>query len=167
MLAGSVVSGFIDSSPYRLPDGTTADLSAMTAALQGDSDAVFGVSTANRPIWRLYAHGPLDLLLPTSVVGTRSWVAVWVGDDSGETDNDPTVDGNGTILVHAQAYAEGGSRKEIEASAVRGATTSLERGYVAQRGQDEQNRRDRKEAVQTPGASLNEMILALTSGGIS
>ena len=101
------------------------------------------------------------------MVGTRSWVAVWVGDDSGETDNDPTVDSNGTIVVHAQAYAEGGSRKEIEASAVRGATTSLERGYVAQRGQDEQNRRDRKEAVQTPGANLNEMIMTLTSGGIS
>ena len=34
------------------------------------------------------------------------------------------LDGNGTLLVHAEAYGEGGSRKVVEVSAVRGATTT-------------------------------------------
>ena len=167
VLAGTVVSGFNDDPPYLLPDGTSADLAAMTAALQGDTDLRYDASTLNRPIWQLYAHGPLESLLPAEVVGTNAWVAVWVADDPGETDDVPALDGNDTVLLHAEAFGEGGSHKVIEASAVRAATTSLERGYVAQRGQDEQNRRARKEAVQTPGADLTEMIMSLTTGGIS
>ncbi len=167
ILAGAVVSGFIDDPPYLLPDGTSADLDALTNALQSDSDTLYGAATPNRPVWRLYAYGPLEALLPSRLVGAHGWVAVWVGDDPGETDDNPAIDGNGAVLLHAEAYGEGGSRKVIEASAVRGSSTSLESGYVAQRGQDEQNRRARKEAVQTPGATLTEMVLNLTAGGIS
>ena len=167
ILAGALVSGFIDTAPYRLPDGTSADLTAMTNALQSDSDAHFGGSTPNRPVWQLYAYGPVADLLPAGVVDNNGWVAIWVGDDQGETDNDPAIDGNGGVLLHAEAYGKGGSRKVVEASIVRASTTTLERGYVAQRGQDEQNRRARKEAVQTPGASLTEMIMTLAVGGIS
>ena len=139
----------------------------MTAALQGDTDLRYTASTLNRPIWQLYAHGPLESLLPAEVVGTNAWVAVWVADDPGETDDVPALDSNSMVLLHAEAYGEGGSHKVIEASAIRAATTSLERGYVAQRGQDEQNRRARKEAVQTPGAGLTEMTMTLKTGGIS
>ena len=46
-------------------------------------------------------------------------------------------------------------------------TTELERGYTGQRGQDEQNRRARKAAVQTPGKSLSNQSLTTTTGGIS
>ena len=45
-------------------------------------------------------------------------------------------------------------------------TTNLERGYTGQRGEDEQNRRARKAAVQTPGKSLTMQSMTLNSGGI-
>ena len=45
-------------------------------------------------------------------------------------------------------------------------TTELERGYTGQRGQDEQNRRARKAAVQTPGKALTQQTLDTTGGGI-
>ena len=95
------------------------------------------------------------------------YVVVWVADDPGETDNDPSADGNGLVLVHAEGFGERGSNRSVEASAVRAASTSVETGYVAQRGQDEQNRRARKGAVQTPGAGLTEMLMSLSTGGIS
>ena len=167
ILAGAKTSGFADDPPHLLPDGTSADLTALTAALQSDTDALYGVANANRPVWQIYAHGSMESLLPASDVLALGYVVVWVGDDSGESDGNPALDGNGTLLVRAEAFGEGGSRKVVEASAVRAATTTLESGYVAQRGQDEQNRRARKEAVQTPGADLTEMIMSLTTGGIS
>ena len=58
------MSGFVDTPPYLLPDGTSADLTAMTNNLQDDSDLLYGVTTPNRPVWQLYAHGPLASLLP-------------------------------------------------------------------------------------------------------
>ena len=45
-------------------------------------------------------------------------------------------------------------------------TTEIERGYTGQRGQDEQNRRARKAAVQTPGRGLTQKELSLTTGTI-
>jgi hypothetical protein len=45
-------------------------------------------------------------------------------------------------------------------------TTELERGYTGQRGQDEQNRRARKAAVQSPGKQLDMQTLS-GGGGIS
>ena len=47
-----------------------------------------------------------------------------------------------------------GVRRVIEATVARTDTTEIERGYTGQRGQDEQNRRARKAAVQTPGKAL-------------
>jgi hypothetical protein len=41
----------------------------------------------------------------------------------------------------------------------------IERGYIAQRGQEELNQRARKAAVQNPGRSLTEMRMSLTGGG--
>jgi hypothetical protein len=139
----------------------------MTAALQEETDATYGVANGNRPVWKIYGHGPLDDLLPTKPIVAAGYVVVWIGDDPDETDGDPTADGNGRVLVHAEGFGEGGSRRVVEASAIRAATTAVESGYVAQRGQDEQNRRARKEAVQTPGAELTEMLMSLTTGGIS
>ena len=167
ILAGARTSGFTDDPPRRLPDGTSVDLAALTTTLQADTDTLYGIANPNRPTWRLYAHGLMVELLPTSDVLANGYVVVWVGDDPGESDGNPALDGNGTLLLHAEAYGEGGSRKVVEVSAIRAATTALESGYVAQRGQDEQNRRARKEAVQTPGASLTEMIMSLKTGGIS
>ena len=46
-------------------------------------------------------------------------------------------------------------------------TALLERGYVGQRGQDEQNRRARKAAVQTPGSGITKRTLTNSSGAIN
>ena len=42
--------------------------------------------------------------------------------------------------------------------------TEIERGYTGQRGQDEQNRRARKAAVQTPGKGLSRSEMTLGGG---
>ena len=68
VLAGGQMSGFRDTPPHMLPDGTSADLVAMTAALQEDTDTTYGVANGNRPVWKLYGHGPLDDLLPTKSI---------------------------------------------------------------------------------------------------
>ena len=54
----------------------------------------------------------------------------------------------------AYAYGPTGVRRVIEATLAKTDTTEIERGYTGQRGQDEQNRRARKAAVQTPGKAL-------------
>jgi hypothetical protein len=59
----------------------------------------------------------------------------------------------------AHAYGPSGARRVIEATLARTDTTEIERGYTGQRGQDEQNRRARKAAVQTPGKALTRTQL--------
>jgi hypothetical protein len=167
VLAGGVTSTFVDSPPHVLPDGTSVDITAMTNALQSDTDEFYGPETLNRPVWTPYAYGPLDLLLPSNYVGTNSWVAVWVGDDPGETDANPAVDSNFTILLRAEAYGQGGSRRVIEASASRQAESQSDGGYLGQRGQGAENQRSREQTVQTPGAVLTEMVMSIDSGGLS
>ena len=54
----------------------------------------------------------------------------------------------------------------IELTLARTDTTELERGHTGQRGQDEQNRRARKAAVQTPGKALTMQTLDLSAGGV-
>jgi len=55
----------------------------------------------------------------------------------------------------------------VELTIARTDTTELERGYTGQRGQDEQNRRARKAAVQSPGKALTNQALTTATGGIS
>jgi hypothetical protein len=50
----------------------------------------------------------------------------------------------------------------IEVTVARTDSTEIERGYTGQRGQDEQNRRARKAAVQTPGKALSNNQISLT-----
>ena len=45
-------------------------------------------------------------------------------------------------------------------------TTEIERGYTGQRGQDEQNRRARKAAVQSPGKALTARELNIATGAL-
>jgi hypothetical protein len=53
----------------------------------------------------------------------------------------------------------------IEVTVARTDATELERGYIGQRGQDEQNRRARKSAVQTPGKALSFGEFSIATGG--
>ncbi len=63
----------------------------------------------------------------------------------------PLADVNGTLTLHAEAIGPTGTRKVIEVTVARTSSTEIERGQIAQRGQEELNQRARKAAVQTPG----------------
>jgi hypothetical protein len=109
-------------------------------------------------------------IIETGTVLSPMYVAVWIADDQAETDNDPTIDGGtangrGVLLLRAQAYGPNGSSSLIEVTVGRTDTSELERGYTGQRGQDEQNRRARKKAVELPGKALTRSDMAATGGG--
>jgi hypothetical protein len=187
ILAGSTRSAFIDGSPSGtrdLADGTTLDLTQATnmancgkvttcSAADMDANNEDRPWGQNNPRWQLYAYGPLNQIVPTGTVNSNMYVVVWVGDDQSENDNDPTVDGNaqtnpgtGVLALHAEAFGPKGTHKFIEVTVARTNSNEIERGYVGQRGQDEQNRRARKAAVQTPGRSLARQALSLGTGTI-
>ena len=66
----------------------------------------------NNPRWRLFAYGPLSAMSRSGTIDSAEYVAVWVGDDPLENDDDPLLDGDEsrgpnpgrgvlTLLVHA------------------------------------------------------------------
>ena len=188
LLDGSTQSAFVDGAPSgarTLPDGSTIDLTqainmANCQKVTTCTDAEMNALTAerpwatNNPRWKLYAYSKLQDLLPaTDTINSQYYVMVMVGDDPSETDGDPTKDGadatnkgSGVIAMRAEAFGPRGAHKVIELTLSRTDTTELERGYTGQRGQDEQNRRARKAAVQTPGKALTMQTLNLSAGGI-
>jgi hypothetical protein len=188
ILQGSTRSAFIDGSPSgnrTMSDGTTLDLTQATnmancGKITTCSDADMDAATEDRPWgennprWNLYAYGPLNQIVPTGTVNSNMYVVVWVGDDQSENDDDPTVDGSdqtnmgsGVLALHAEAFGPRGTHKYIEVTVAKTNSNEIERGYVGQRGQDEQNRRARKAAVQTPGKSLTRQTLGLSTGTIN
>jgi len=184
------------SGVRTLPDGSQLDLDKATNMLDcgkvdGCSDEELNTFTddrpwgLNNPRWQLYAYGPISDMLPTDTINSKDYVVVWIADDPSETDNDPTMDGQpgvncgagndpggdanpglGVLAMHAEAYGPFGAKRVIEVTIARTDTTEIERGYTGQRGQDEQNRRARKAAVQTPGKALTQKELSLTTGTI-
>ena len=95
-----------------------------------------------------------------------------VGDDSSENDNDPATDGlsqvnpgSGVVTLRAEAFGASGTHCAIEATVARAPASESEGGYSGQRGQDEQNRRARADAVQTPGAVLTRSEMSVALGG--
>jgi hypothetical protein len=103
---------------------------------------------------------------------------VWVADDPSENDSlplkdgEPNVDGTqnsgkGVVALLAHAFGPNGVKRVIEVTLARTDTTEIERGYTGQRGQDEQNRRARKAAVQTPGKALTRSEMSLSAGGLA
>lgn len=139
----------------------------------------------NNPRYQLYAYGPMSEMIPTDSINSNVYVIVWIGDDPSESDGNPLRDGDaclganvtpiqvcgpngenmgkGVMSMIAHAYGPGGVKREIEVTIARTDTTEIERGYTGQRGQDEQNRRARKAAVQTPGKALTSRNLGLSS----
>jgi type IV pilus assembly PilX-like protein len=188
ILAGSTRSAFVDGPPSggrTLADGTTVNLTEATnmancGKLTTCSDTDMDTNSddrpwgENNPRWQLYAYGPLNNIVPTGTVNSNTYVIVWVGDDQSENDNDPTIDGNdqtnpgmGVLALHAEAFGPRGTHKFIEVTVARTNSNEIERGYVGQRGQDEQNRRARKAAVQTPGKALTKQSLGLQTGTLN
>lgn len=190
ILSGTTTSAFIDGAAgvRTLPDGSTLDLDAATSMVNcgkttGCSAAEMDATSddrpwgLNNPRWTLYAYGRMDEMIPTDTINSRMYVVVWVGDDPSDNDDDPLKDGGppvsgpdnpgrGVLAMLAYAYGPGGVRRVVEVTVARTDTTEIERGYTGQRGQDEQNRRARKAAVQTPGKALTRSDMSLTTGGL-
>jgi len=168
ILNGSAQSGFVDGSAggaKTLPGGGVMTLTAATAALQADTDAL-NQWGANNPRWQLFAWGPLSDMLPNNTIDSPMYVAVWVADDPAETDGNPAADVNGTLTLHAEAIGPSGSRKVVEVTIARTNSTEIERGQIAQRGQEELNQRARKAAVGTPGKTLDNMRMQTATGNL-
>ena len=192
LLDGSMQSGFIDGPPSgerSLPDGTKINLSEVLSFANCEkattcSDTDMNAYTemrpwdTNNPRWQLFAYGNVADLLPTGTINSPFYVVVLIGDDPSETDSTPLIDGGapvapfvknagrGVIALRAEAFGPRGSHKIVEMTIAKTDTTELERGYTGQRGQDEQNRRARKAAVQSPGRKLDMQTLSST-GGVS
>jgi hypothetical protein len=168
VLAGSVQSSFIDgamTATKTLPGGGTILLPTATAQLQADTDSL-NLWGGNNPRWRLFAWGPLSELLPDSRIDSPYYVAVWVADDPADAppdaqgnpgsipDNNNLSDANGVLTLHAEAIGPTGTRKVVEVTVARTSSTEIERGQIAQRGQEELNQRARKAAVGVAGKAL-------------
>ena len=190
ILAGATTSAFIDggaAGERNLPGGGTVDLTQivnmancgkLTSCSASEMDAVtrerpWGL---NNPRWQLYAYGGMNDMIPTGTVNSPFYVVVLVADDPADApptapgvppvlDNDPAKDSNGVLTMRAEAFGPGHSHKVIEVTVARTDATELERGYIGQRGQDEQNRRARKAAVQTPGKALTNSEFGIATGG--
>jgi hypothetical protein len=185
LLQGQIASTFSDGAPgsRALPNGAQMDLVALTNVANCGSTA--GCSTeqmnattierpwgANNPRWQLFAHGPVNNMLPAGELDSRFYVVVWVADDPAETDNDPSRDdangsngpGRGVVMLRAEAFGPFGSHRRLEVTAQRPLPGSPDTGYTAQRGQDEQNRRNRTEVIQTPGGTLTQSHMNLSTG---
>jgi len=161
--AGNLQSSFTEgATSVRLPDGTQLDVARECARVQAETNRLH-VWGANDPTWRVYAYGPMANMLPEGV-DSRAYVLVLVGDDPSESDGNPLADTNGVLTLHAEAWGAGGSHKVIEMTVARTASNEIERGYIAQRGQEEWNQRARKAAVQTPGRALTEMKMSVGGG---
>jgi hypothetical protein len=121
-LDGSRTSSFHDSTLRPRVDGlgTVLDLSARTTTLQAASDAA--PSGADRSAWRLFAWGPASMLLsPPASIGSF-YLAVWLADDSGDGDGNPSADANGIVILHAEAYGTGGLLRAVECVVSRAST---------------------------------------------
>jgi hypothetical protein len=185
IIGGPQTSAFVDgpANGSRTIPGGTIDLGEATnvvncgkVAACADADLVALTDErpwgANNPRWKLYAYGPMSDMLPTETINSQIYVIVWVADDPSENDCNPLKDGEvaacdgvgdnlgrGVIAMMAHAYGPNGVLRAIEVTLARTDTTEIERGYTGQRGQDEQNRRARKAAVQTPGKALTRTAI--------
>lgn len=188
LLQGTTQSPFLDGAPSgtkQLPNNAgTIDLTALTNQLncaKSTTCSAAEMNTAtrerpwgvNNPRWMPYAYGPATSLIETGTISSPFYVVVWVGDDPRDSDNNPLVDGGvsanagyptnrgaGVIGLRAEAFGPNGAHRVIETTVARTDSTEIERGYTSQRGQDEQNRRARKAAVQTPGKALTRNEIA-------
>ena len=87
-----------------------------------------------------------------------------MADDPAEVDGDPAADTNGTLTLHAEAFGPAGSHKVIEVTVARTSGTEIERGQIAQRGQEELNQRSRKAAVEVTGKALTNTRTITSTG---
>jgi PilX N-terminal len=178
ILSGSVKSALIDgaeTTAKSVPGGTTILLCCTPNSVTGQLQTITDTENAwgaNNPQWKLFAYAPLKDMLPDVEIDSSSYIAVWVADDPADSvdgtnpDGAPLVDANGTLTLHAEAFGATGSHKVIEVTVARTSGTEIERGQIAQRGQEELNQRSRKAAVQTPGKKLTNMRMNTSTGNL-
>jgi hypothetical protein len=105
VLDGTVASSFVDPSvasrPWPGQGRTSTEATALvTCARTTCSTTDMDARTAgrpwgpNNPRWRLFAFGPLSAMSRSGAIDSAEYVAVWVGDDPQENDDDPLVDGD-------------------------------------------------------------------------
>jgi hypothetical protein len=163
----TLYAGFVDNTlTPTTPYGESLDLTAMTAEVQYQSDATAPWGP-NNPQWHLFAYGPLSDMLGPGGVQSNTYISVWISDDPSETDNNPSADTNGVVTVLAQALGANGTRRSIEVTIAKTDSSEIERGQIAQRGQEELNQRARKAAVELPGKSLTVMDMNTSTGGMA
>ena len=181
LIAGTVKTSFTDGADpgaRTLPGGSSLNLISATNMLNCGktstcTDAEMDAWSAERPWtddnprWQLIGYSPLADVIETGTVLSPMYIAVWIADDQAEVDGDPATDTNGVLLMRAQAFGPNGASSVVEITLGRTDTTELERGYTGQRGQDEQNRRARKAAVQTPGKALTRSSMSAADGGFT
>jgi len=167
ILTGTMTSAFMDSTstPYLPGGGIQVNLTTATAQLQSETDSA-NLWGANNPVWRLYAWGPVTNLLPNATIDSWMYIAVWIADDPSEIDGDPLSDTNGVMTLHSEAFGPAGTRKVVEVTVARTSGTEIERGQIAQRGQEELNQRARKAAVESPGRALTASRMGLQTGNM-
>jgi hypothetical protein len=139
VLAGAVQSRLVDGPPSgvrRLTRGNDIDLTVLTHQLTCDrstlcSDASVHSRTVerpwgnNNPRWRLFVYTPLAAVAPTPEFAD-AYVVVWIGDDGGEADGDPSVDGGAAsgvgsevVRARAESFGPGATRRVVEANLLR------------------------------------------------
>ncbi|MEO7189647.1 MAG: hypothetical protein ABI051_01175 [Vicinamibacterales bacterium] len=166
VLSGAVTSAFVDDTlTPTTPYGEVLNLTSLTADLQAQTDAT-DPWALNNPHWRLFAYGPLSEMLSGGALQSSTYVAVWVADDPSETDDNAAADVNGVITAMAQAFGPHGTRRAVEITLAKTDSRELERGQIAQRGQEELNQRARKAAVQMPGKAMTASDLNVNTGGL-
>ena len=172
ILSGAALSSLIDgssSAQKAVPGGVSVRLCCGLNSATGQLQALTSDRNqwgANDPQWRLFAYSPLKELLPNVAIDSASYIAVWVADDPAETDGDPAADTNGTLTLHAEAFGPTGAHKVIEVTVARTSGTEIERGQVAQRGQEELNQRSRKAAVQVTGKALTSTRMSAPTASV-
>ena len=137
VLNGSAASTHRDGAVAgmrQLPDGRAFDLRAETNKLtcgrrSGCAEAQRTTVTTSRPwgtnnpAWRPFVYAPSSIL----GLDTNAYIVVWVADDTTESDEDPLRDGGssgagrgrGIVRVRAEAFGVRGSRRIVEALAIR------------------------------------------------
>jgi PilX N-terminal len=97
---------------FQAPDRRLWPIATLLADRQAAAPAGLGADT---PVWRLYAQMPLAALWPAPAAVPPVGLLVFVADDGADGDGDATVDANGRLLVHVDAYGVLGARRSVEA----------------------------------------------------
>jgi hypothetical protein len=145
LLGGSLMSAFVDGPPSGVrafAGGSTIDLDgAVNMANCGKPSACSAADlagnatgdrpwSANNPVWRLFAYGPLAELIPARTIDSPFYAILMVADDPSEDDGLPLLDGQlagnpgrGVIALRAEAFGPRSAHKTIEVTVARTETT--------------------------------------------